>query len=259
MAASTKIVAAVVKPTSPPASRRIAPAPRKPMPCTRLEAMRVEDVSPYIFASWKERMVNSADPMQTKALVRIPAGRRCRSRSTPIAAPRSAAKLRRRRISWREIIGLREFPSQRRNFTYLELELRQFREMSCSGVYLAALQRPQAFQPEFLHAKAAQHRPVDHCAAQRCVALISRAGQIAHKTSGKGIAGSRGIVWLLQRKRRHAEDAPRVHQHRAILSALYHQRRRPHFENLPRRAQQIVLIRKLSRLNIVDHQNIDVP
>src|SRR6266481_7662280 len=174
MAASTKIVAAVVKPTSPPASRKIAPAPRKPMPCTRLEAMRVEDVSPYIFASSNERMVNSAEPMQTKALVRIPAGRRCRSRSTPIAAPRSAAKLRRRRISWREIIGLREFPSQRRNFTYLELELRQFREMSCSGVYLAALQRPQAFQPDFLHAKAAQHRPVDHCAAQRCVALISR-------------------------------------------------------------------------------------
>src|SRR4029077_15642956 len=103
-----------------------------PIPWTRLEAMRVEDVSPYIFANWKERMVNRAEPMQTKALVRIPAGRRCRSRSTPIAAPSSAAKLRRKKISCREIIGLCEFPSQRRNFTYLELELRQFREMPCS-------------------------------------------------------------------------------------------------------------------------------
>ena len=73
---TTKMVAAVVKPTSPPASRKIAPAPRNPIPCTRLEAMRVGDESPYIFANWNERMVNSAEPRQTNALVRIPAGRR---------------------------------------------------------------------------------------------------------------------------------------------------------------------------------------
>src|SRR5713101_2429555 len=42
MAASTKIVAAVVKPTSPPASRKIAPAPRKPIPCTKLEGKNGE-------------------------------------------------------------------------------------------------------------------------------------------------------------------------------------------------------------------------
>src|SRR6266481_4169899 len=157
MAASTKIVAAVVKPTSPPPSRKIAPAPRKPIPCTRLEAMRVEDVSPYIFANSKERIVNSAEPMQTKALVRIPAGRRWRSRSTPIAAPSNAAKLSRKRISWRENIWIARISLAPTQFYYLELELRQFREMPCSGVYLGASQGSQAFQPEFLHAKAAHH------------------------------------------------------------------------------------------------------
>src|SRR5258708_25441872 len=166
IAASTKIVAAVVKPTSPPASRKIAPAPRNPIPCTRLEAMRVEDVSPNILASSKERIVNSAEPMHTKALVRIPAGRRCKSRSTPIAAPSSAATLKRRNISLWESIGTARVSSQRHNFTDLQFELRQFREMPCSGVYLAAFQRPQTLQPEFLHAKAAQHRPIYHRAPQ---------------------------------------------------------------------------------------------
>src|SRR5882762_1845190 len=167
IAASTKIVAAVVKPTSPPASRKIAPAPRNPIPCTRFEAMRVPDVSPNILASSKERIVNSAEPIQTKALVRTPAGRRCKSRSTPIAAPSSAATLKRRNISlWESIWNRASFHSRRHNFTNLQFELRQFREMPCSGVYLAAFQRSQPLQPEFLHAKAAQHRPIYHRAPQ---------------------------------------------------------------------------------------------
>src|SRR6266446_1362575 len=60
MAASTKIVAAVVIPTTPPDPRRMAPAPRKPMPWTILEAIRVPLESPKRCASSLERMVNSA-------------------------------------------------------------------------------------------------------------------------------------------------------------------------------------------------------
>ncbi len=76
MAASAKMVAAVVSPTNPPASRKIAPAPKNPMPCTILEAMRVPEVSPVRRASSNDRIVKSAEPMHTNALVRIPAGRR---------------------------------------------------------------------------------------------------------------------------------------------------------------------------------------
>src|ERR1700757_368367 len=111
-------------------------------------------------------MVNSAEPMHTNALVRMPAGRRCRSRSTPIAAPSSAAKLKRKTISCKESMGVRQFTRAQR-FYYLQLELREFHEMACSAVYLAALQRAQALQPELLHAKAAHPRAVDHGPPQR--------------------------------------------------------------------------------------------
>src|SRR5258706_4231178 len=243
MAASTKIVAAVVRPTSPPASRKIAPAPKKPIPCTKFDAMRVADVSPNIFASSKESMVNSAEPMQTKALVRIPAGRRCRSRSMPITAPSNAATLRRKKISCRESIWIARVPLAPVKFYYSELELRQFREVPCSGVYLRAFQRPPALQSAFLHAKAAHHRPVNHRATQRRIAFVPRARQIAHEPPGKAIARSRGIGRLFQRKCRHAEHAARIHQHRPVFPALHHQRRRSHLENVSRGPQQIVLIR----------------
>src|ERR1700757_141531 len=119
--------------------------------------------------------------MHTKALVRIPARRRCQSPSMPITAPSSAAKLKRKTISWRESIWIARVSLAPTQFYYLQLELRQFREMPCSAVYLAALQRPQALQTEFLHAKATHHRPVNHGPPQRSVALVSCTGQVAHE------------------------------------------------------------------------------
>src|SRR5579885_845087 len=92
IAASAKIVAAVVSPTTLPRSRRITPAPRKPIPCTMLDAIRVPLESPTSRAISEESSVNSAAPMHTHILVRMPAGRRRMLRSTPITAPRKAAQ-----------------------------------------------------------------------------------------------------------------------------------------------------------------------
>src|SRR5271155_5090017 len=43
------------------------------------------------------------------------------------------------------------------DFKRLQFELREFREVPCPGVYLAALQGPQTVQPEFLDGEAAQY------------------------------------------------------------------------------------------------------
>src|SRR6266404_7715341 len=75
IAASMKIAAAVVKPTTLPRSRRITPAPRKPTPCTMFDAIRVVLASPVSFAISDERIVKSAAAMHTQRLVRMPAGR----------------------------------------------------------------------------------------------------------------------------------------------------------------------------------------
>src|SRR5260370_9825464 len=258
IAASTNTVAAVVIPTTPPASRRIAPAPRKPMPWTMFEAIRVLPASPKACAISPERMVNSAVARHTKRLVRTPAGLRRRSRSMPITAPSTAATVSRRNISCRESIPSGTHCPPERNSSYLQFELRQFRKVACPSVYLAALQVAQPVKAEFFHGKAPQHRTVNHGAAQRSVALITAASQVAHKAAGEAVARAGRVVRLFERKCGHAEDAALVHHHGAVFSTFHAQRGRPHLENGLRRAQQIVLVRKLARLRIIDHQDVHV-
>ena len=45
---------------------------------------------------------------------------------------------------------------------------------------------------------------------------------------------------------------------RAVFSALDDQRFRAQLENVPRGAQQVVLVRKLARFRVVDHQDVGV-
>src|SRR5215470_8389533 len=116
------------------------------------DAIRVVPVSPNRYAISPDRMVKSDVARQTKRLVRIPAGRRRKSRSIPITAPSPAATVKRRIISWRESIAL-ALKSPERDSSYLQLKLRQFRKVACSGVYRAALQVPQTIQPKLLHRK----------------------------------------------------------------------------------------------------------
>src|SRR5579864_3563260 len=248
IAASTKIVAAVVIPTRPPASRKIAPAPKKPMPWTILDAMRVLPVSPKSRAISLERMVNSAVARQTNRLVRMPAGRRRRSRSMPMIAPSTAATVKRRKISRSESMAPSSQRSPVRDFTGLQFELRQFREVPCSGVYLFLFQVSQAVQPEFLNRKAAQHGAINHRPPQRSIIRVFASGEIAHESTSEAVTCSCGIVRFFQRKRGHAKHSALVHHHCAVFSALHHQDARPHLENVLSGAQQVVLARKLTRL-----------
>ena len=104
---ATKIVAAVVKPTTLPRSRRMTPAPRKPIPWTMLEAMRVVLASPVALAISVDKIVKSAAPMQTQRLVRIPAGRLRTLRSMPMTDPSSAAQSTLSRFEGRSVVDSR--------------------------------------------------------------------------------------------------------------------------------------------------------
>src|SRR5712664_2120921 len=252
------MVAAVVIPTNPPASRRIAPAPRKPMPWTMFEAIRVLPESPKRCAISPERIVNKAVARQTNRLVRIPAGRRRKSRSMPMTAPNAAATVSRNKISRRESIASGTHGPPERNSSHLQFELRQFREVACPGVYLASLQVAQPIKAELFDRKAPQHRAEDHGAAQRSVTLIPTTRQVAHEAAGEAVACAGGIVRLFEWKRRHAEDPALVHHHGPVLSALHDQRRRSHLENVLGRSQQIMFAGKLAGLRIIDHQDVDV-
>src|SRR5881394_4031028 len=96
MAATTQIVAALVRPTTAPRAWRIVPAPMKPTPVTICAATRVVSVpaaSPPLADSIEsERCVYSTEPMQIRMLVRSPAGLPPSSRSRPMAPASNVAR-----------------------------------------------------------------------------------------------------------------------------------------------------------------------
>src|SRR5580692_919392 len=258
MAATAKMVAAVVSPVTLPRSRRITPAPRNPMPCTIFEAIRVVLLSPVSRAISTEAMVKSAAPSATQNPVRIPAGRLRTLRSTPIIEPSKAAHARRATIVLRGSMFSRVSGAMAGFYT-LQFELRQFREVPCPGVYLAPFEHPQPVQSEFLDGKASQHRAVHHRTAKRGVAQVLRTRQITHKAAREAVARARRVMRPFERKGGHAKYAAFVHHHRAVFAALHHEGRGSQLENMLCRAQQVVLVGELTCLRIVDHQNIDMP
>src|SRR5712692_2172868 len=206
------------------------------------EAIRVLPVSPRARAISPERIVKSAVARHTKRLVRTPAGLRRRSRSIPITAPSTAATVNRRNISCEESIARGTRGPPEGNSSHLQFKLRQFQEVACPRVYLTALQVAQPVQTELFDGKAAQHRAVDHGAAQRCVTLIATSGEMAHEATGKAVARTGGIMRFFERECWNAEDPTLVHHHGAVFAALHNQRRRTHLENVLGRAQQVVLV-----------------
>ena len=98
VAAASQIDAAVVRPRidSSLVPRRIDPAPRKPTPVTTPWMTRdVPSVETPSMGSTVSRM-KTAEPSDTSARVRRPAGFRRSSRSSPISAPTPTAAARRR-------------------------------------------------------------------------------------------------------------------------------------------------------------------
>src|SRR5262245_45808813 len=97
--------------------RRMAPAPRKPIPVTTCAAMRSAEPAPA--PNWTERIENSAEPSAMSMFVLRPAGLWWYSRSSPIAPPSAAARAS-RRIASEKVVGvirilalqLREYLSQ---------------------------------------------------------------------------------------------------------------------------------------------------
>src|SRR5262245_56006998 len=83
--------------------RRIAPAPRKPMPVTTCAAMRSGEPAPAPNST--ERIENSAEPSAMSMFVLRPAGLWWYSRSRPIAPPSAAANAS-RRIASEKVVGV---------------------------------------------------------------------------------------------------------------------------------------------------------
>src|SRR5215468_4431842 len=262
MAASAKIAAAVVTPMTLPRSRRMTPAPRKPMPWTMLEAMRVVLESPVSRANSAEMMVKRAAPRQTQTPVRIPAGRLRMLRSTPMTAPRKAAQRRRYATVGRGSIFLAPAawprPAVKWILHALQLELREFKEVACSGVYLFALEFAEAFGAEFFDGKAAHDGAVDHGPAQGGVVRTAAAGEIAHETSGERVARTGWIVRFFERKCRDGEHTTLVHHHGAVFAALDDERFRAELENVTGGEKEIVLVGELAGFRIIDHQDVNV-
>src|SRR5438876_8777557 len=113
MAATTQSVAAVVNPRTERPWRMMAPAPRKPIPVTIWAAIRVGSarttLDPEARNEWNpyaETIVKSAEPSETSRCVRRPASRSRSSRSTPIAAPSTAASASRSTTSHQSRVGM---------------------------------------------------------------------------------------------------------------------------------------------------------
>src|SRR5689334_18796102 len=137
IAATTHSVAAVVSPRTDSPSRMIAPAPRKPMPVTIWAAIRVGSARttapPLARNSWKpkaETIVKSAEPIDTRRWVRMPASRSRSSRSNPITAPSAPASASRRVASQPERAGI----SLTRNRNGLLLEALQILDAGCGEI-----------------------------------------------------------------------------------------------------------------------------
>jgi hypothetical protein len=92
IAAEHQSVAAVLSPRTLKPSRKISPAPRKPIPETTWAATRVGLASPGVSAA---KMTKVAAPRDTRVLVRRPARRLRHCRSKPMTAlrPKATAKI----------------------------------------------------------------------------------------------------------------------------------------------------------------------
>src|SRR5215813_7362840 len=139
-----------------------------------------------------------------------------------------------------------------------EFELTQFPEMACPGVYLFRLKPYEAPRPKLFYGETAHHSAIDHGAAKIGVLVLSHAGKVPHKTAGKRVTGTGWIVRLFQREDRNTEDTVFIYQQRTVLAAFDDKCGRAHLGDVLRRAEQVVLVRKLACFRVINYENIDV-
>src|SRR5467141_2566719 len=111
IAATTQMVAAVVKPLTSDPVRRMAPAPRKPTPVTICAAMRVGSTRLPKMGS-RPTVVNRHAPTPTSAIVRMPAGWPWYSRSEPMKIARMRVTTIRRAKSRSPLSGRGSAPAR---------------------------------------------------------------------------------------------------------------------------------------------------
>ena len=115
----------------------------------------------------------------------------------------------------------------------------------------------EAPDTELLDRIRAHSRPVHHGPAH--VVLRHRSGtcQIRHEAAGKGIAGAGGIKHVFQRVRRDVEGAAGLDQESTVLPLLDHHSLRTMSQNPAACPVDIPITTQLSRLAVIDHQDID--
>ena len=83
--------------------------------------------------------------------------------------------------------------------------------------------------------------------------------KIAEKASGERVAGAGRISNCLERVGWRAEDVFLEEQKRTVLSQLHDHRVRPHRAQRFGHRQRMVITGELSRLLLVDDENVDAP
>jgi len=141
----------VVKPTAA-GLPQTCPAPRNPIPCTRLEARSGSKYRQNLGSS-KERIGTAPTPHANESPGANSSGRRCTSRSNANRGTQpSAATSRAETSHYGKAIDRARFHRRRNNVTNPQFELRQFREMpSLACISLRSVSATA--QPEFLTQK----------------------------------------------------------------------------------------------------------
>ncbi len=138
------------------------------------------------------------------------------------------------------------------------LEVRELCELVEPLLDLRGRQLAQPIDRELLDREAPHHAAHDHRGADRRRRQIARIGQVAHQAPGEAVPRAGRILDLGERHRGRREHPAAIKQQGAGVAALDDQGRRPHLEDLARRAPQVVLLGELAGLLVVDHQRPDL-
>src|SRR6267143_3356926 len=131
--------------------------------------------------------------------------------------------------------------------------------MSGTSMDFRAFQSAETVQSEFFHCKAPHHRSVNHGAPQCSVVRAIDTCEIAHESARKSVAGARWVMHLFEWERGDAEGAILMNKHRAVFTALDHERFRAQLEDVASGAHQVVFVGKLACFGVIDHQDVRVP
>src|SRR3990172_634032 len=137
------------------------------------------------------------------------------------------------------------------------LEMRQFLELAVAADHVVSSYPFQTTGAEILDAERPQRATKDDGPSQGIIAQSWPAGQIAQEPSGERVSRAGRIEHLLQRKGGGGKAMTLVEEKDSMLAPLDHQSLGTQGVNLLRGADQVVLLRKLPGLGVIDQEDID--